>query len=88
MAMLEISIEYAYRYGERKNHKMSYKISDRDEKGKMCIFLFIFDRNVGMVFRYCTFFIMRHTYSQNFYVWSYNEDVIDLTAVIKVTSHV
>ena len=86
--MLEVSMSMHIDTDNGKSLKTSYEMNDRGDEAKMCIFWSIFDRNVGMVFRYCTFFIMRHTYSQNFYVWSYNEDVIDLTAVIKVTSHV
>ena len=87
IAMLGISIGMHIDTENGKSLKRSYEISNRDEEAKMCIFSFIFDRNVGIVLRYCTI-IMHHTYSKNVHVLSYNVDVIHFAAVMKVLTHV
>ena len=40
-----------------------------------------------LVFKYCILLILRYTYTKNVNEYSYNADITDLAAPMKMTSH-
>ena len=55
---------------------------------KMLIISLICKINFELEFKQCMLLIMRYTYSKNVYNYSYNADVTDLAAPMKMTLHV